>query len=71
MIIGTITIVLSIKTQYSRGFGKDSNFNKAMGMLTGIISFVTLLSALSSFGNACSKNLPTSSGGVSYFIVFE
>eukprot|EP00301_Raphidiophrys_heterophryoidea_P018672 c3684_g1_i1.p1 GENE.c3684_g1_i1~~c3684_g1_i1.p1 ORF type:complete len:253 (-),score=51.79 c3684_g1_i1:766-1467(-) len=60
VIIGTITILLSIKTQYTRGFGKDSNFNKTMGMLTGMLSFVTLLSALASFAKSCKSNIPTS-----------
>jgi len=65
-IMSLVTILPTITTDIQRSTRKgDMNCQKFMGMLTGILSFVSTLAALSSYAGGCLRNLPTQIGGLS------
>jgi len=64
-IVSLITIIPTITTDIQRSTRRgDMNCQKFMGILTGVLGFVSTLAALSTYAGGCYHNLPTEYNGV-------
>jgi len=63
-IMSLVTILPTITTDIQRSTRKgDLNCQKFMGIVTGILSLMSTIAALSSFAGGCNNNLPTNFNG--------
>jgi hypothetical protein len=61
VIINLITCLPTLMTDLQRSTAQgDLNCQKFMGMLTGLVGFISNLSSLSAYANSCYNNLPSS-----------